>query len=138
MTTDDNKAICSRLIDVINTGNMTLFDELIAPNVVDHQIPANMPQTRDSAKQYVQMARAAFPDLHYNLEFSVAEGDRVMQYATASGTMEHDFMGMKASCKQATWTESHVSRLSNGKIVEHWVETDQVGMLRQLGFMPPS
>jgi predicted ester cyclase len=138
MITDDNKVICSRLIDAINSGNMALFDEILAPNLVDHQIPENMPQTRDSSKQFVQMSRAAFPDLNYKLDLEVADGDRVLEYVTATGTMEGDFMGMKASCKKAVWTESHISRVVNGKIVEHWAEGDQVGMLQQLGFMPPS
>jgi predicted ester cyclase len=45
-------------------------------------------------------------------------------------------MGMKASGKHAVWTESHISTVTGGKVVEHWAVVDQVGMLQQLGFMP--
>ena len=136
MSTEENKAICNKIINAINTGNYSQVSELIAPNAADHQVPTGMPQTRESAMQFMQTFKAAFPDLRYTVEMSVAEGDKVFQYATGSGTMKGDFMGMKASGKHATWFESHVSRLSNGKVVEHWAIVDQVGMLRQLGLMP--
>jgi predicted ester cyclase len=43
---------------------------------------------------------------------------------------------MKATGKRATWTESHFVRIKNGKMVEHWGDIDQLGMLRQLGLAP--
>jgi steroid delta-isomerase-like uncharacterized protein len=136
MSTEENKAICNRIIDAINTGNMAQMNELISPTAVDHQVPPSMPQTRDSAMQFMKSFKAAFPDLRYTVEFSIAEGDRVVQYATASGTMKGDFNGMTASGKHATWSESHISKLANGKVIEHWAVVDQVSMLQQLGFMP--
>jgi predicted ester cyclase len=95
-----------------------------------------MPPTLESTKQFLIMFRAAFPDLTYTIDFSVAEGDKVMQRVTAHGTMNGDFMGMKATGKSATWTESHIVRFANGRLVEHWASLDQVGMLQQLGLMP--
>jgi len=40
---------------------------------------------------------------------------------------------MKATGKTATWTEIHIGRLADGKVVEHWATIDQLGMLQQLG-----
>jgi len=40
---------------------------------------------------------------------------------------------MPATGKHAEWTESHIVKLVNGKITEHWGVIDQLGMLRQLG-----
>ena len=85
-------------------------------------------------KAYITMFRAAFPDLHYTLEDSIAEGDRVVQRTMARGTMKGDFTGMPASGKTATWSEIHITRYDNGKAVEHWAVVDQLGMLAQLGF----
>lgn len=136
MSTEENKAIANKIMNAINTGNFSLVSELIAPGAIDHQIPPGMPQNRESAMQFIQSFKTAFPDLRYTVELTIAEGDKVFQYATASGTMKGDFMGMKASGKKATWSESHISRLSNGKVVEHWAVVDQVGMLQQLGLMP--
>ena len=136
MTTEQNKAIADRLPLELSKGNIGVLDEIADPKAVDHAVPPGMPPTVEGTKQFLTMFRAAFPDLTYTIEFSVAEGDKVMQRVTARGTMKGDFMGMKATGKSATWTESHIVRLADGKVVEHWANVDQVGMLQQLGLMP--
>ena len=136
MTTEQNKVLAERIPLELSKGNLGVLDEVVDPKAVDHAVPPGMPPTLESTKQILGMFRAAFPDLTYTIEFSVAEGDRVMQRVTARGTMKGDFMGMKATAKSATWTESHIVRIDNGKVVEHWANLDQVGMLQQLGLMP--
>jgi len=135
MGTQENKASASRFLEeVINRGNVSVVDELSGANFVDHQAPPGVPPTNEGIKTFITMFRAAFPDLHYTLEDSIAEGDRVVQRTTAHGTMKGDFMGMPASGKSATWSEIHITRYENGKAVEHWAVVDQLGMLAQLGF----
>jgi predicted ester cyclase len=135
MGTQENKASASRFLEqVINRGNLSVIDELSGPNFVDHLLPPGVPPTTEGLKGYITMFRAAFPDLHYTLEDSIAEGDRVVQRTTARGTMKGDFMGMSASGKSATWSEIHITRFENGKAAEHWAVVDQLGMLAQLGF----
>ena len=135
MGTQENKASASRFLEeVINRGNVSVVDELSGANFVEHQAPPGVPPTNEGIKTFITMFRAAFPDLHYTLEDSIAEGDRVVQRTTAHGTMKGDFMGMPASGKSATWSEIHITRYENGKAVEHWAVVDQLGMLAQLGF----
>jgi steroid delta-isomerase-like uncharacterized protein len=135
MGTQENKASASRFLEeVINKGNVAVIDELSSPNFVDHSAPPGVPPTPEGIKAFIAMFRAGFPDLHYTLEDSIAEGDKVVQRATARGTMKGDFMGMPASGKTATWSEIHITRFENGKAVEHWAVVDQLGMLAQLGF----
>jgi steroid delta-isomerase-like uncharacterized protein len=131
----ENKANAARFLEeVINQGKLSVADELSGPNFVDHQAPPGVPPTIEGAKGFIAMFRAAFPDLHYTVEDTIAEGDRVVSRATAHGTMRGDFMGMPASGKSATWSEIHVTRYENGKAVEHWAVVDQLSMLAQLGF----
>lgn len=136
MSTEENKAVARGTVDAINAGDMPAFESLLAPDGVEHAAPPGMPQTRETAIQFISMLRAAFPDLHYTLEDVIAEGDLVVQRATASGTMKGEFLGMPATGKSATWTEIHIVRVKDGKIVEHWANSDQVGMMQQLGLMP--
>jgi predicted ester cyclase len=56
--------------------------------------------------------------------------------SSASGTMTGEFGGMPATGKRATWTEIHIGRVANGRLVEHWGLVDQLGMLVQLGIVP--
>jgi len=136
MSTEENKAAANRVVEGINQHDLSVIDELIAADAVDHAAPPGMPQTRETAKQFLGMLLAAFPDFHYTVEFTVAEGDRVAQRLNGSGTMQGEFMGMPPTGKHATWTETHVSRFASGKIVEHWASIDQAGMMQQLGLMP--
>jgi predicted ester cyclase len=50
--------------------------------------------------------------------------------------MKGNFAGMPATGRKATWTEIHVSRVRDGKVVEHWGVVDQMGMMMQLGVAP--
>jgi steroid delta-isomerase-like uncharacterized protein len=93
-------------------------------------------KTVASFKAFTQAFRAAFPDLHYTIDDMLAEGDKVVVHATVSGTHQGAFMGMPATGKSATWSEIHIARMNDGKVVEHWVNQDRMGMLQQLGLIP--
>ena len=136
MGTQDNKQASQRFLDeVLNRGNVGIVDELVAPQFVDHQTPPGVPPTREGLKAWMSAFRTAFPDLHYTVHDTVAEGDLVVTRATGQGTMKGDFQGMPASGKSATWDEIHITRYEGGKAVEHWGVADQMNMLAQIGFV---
>ncbi len=138
MSAQDNKAAIRHFVEEdLNKGNLSAIDEYFAPNLVDHSLPPGVPPTRDGFRGFFTAFRAAFPDLHYHIEDEIAEGDKVMNRATAHGTMKGEFQGMPATGKTGTWTEMHVVRFEGGKVVEHWAVVDQLGMLVSLGVMPP-
>jgi len=66
----------------------------------------------------------------------IAEGDRVAVRLTTGATQVGEFMGMPPSGKRYEIEEIHIFRLRGGKVVEHWHQFDQMGMMRQLGLMP--
>ncbi len=45
-------------------------------------------------------------------------------------------MGIPATGKSFTTTAIDIPRFKDGKIVEHWLESDQLGMLQQPGVIP--
>jgi steroid delta-isomerase-like uncharacterized protein len=136
-TPEQNKQLAHRLpTEALNKGNLAAVDDVVAPNAIDHNGPPGFPAGREGWKQYIPAFRKAFPDLQYTIENEIAEGDRVVLHTVGRGTMKGDFMGMHASGKQATWTEIHIFRFKDGKVVEHWSTMDMMGMLQQLGFIP--
>ncbi len=137
MSTEQNKKVAERLPVEIGKGNLAVFDEVVGPNAVDHAVPPGLPPTLEGAKQFFAAFRAAFPDLKYTIEDVIAEGDYVVQRVTGTGTMKGAFQGMPPSGKSATWSEMHIVRFADGKVVEHWANIDQMGMLTQLGFIQP-
>ena len=133
---DANKASARRMVDeVVNEGNIDLIDELLAPEFVDHSAPPGVPPGREGAKLFMTALRHAFPDLHASVDDVIAEGDKVVQRTRARGTMKGELMGLPPSGKSASWEQIHILRFANGREVEHWAVSDQLGMLSQLGFL---
>ncbi len=122
---------------VINTGDMNRASEYFADDYIEHDPPPGYPVGLTGLKQFFTDFHTAFPDLHFTVDDTIAEGDKVVARVTGHGTMKGPFMGMPPSGKSAEWTEIHVTRVGpNGKYVEHWANVDQANMLMQLGFMP--
>jgi steroid delta-isomerase-like uncharacterized protein len=132
----DLKSKFHRTIEVFNDGNVGLIDELYAADYINRTTPPGVAPTRDGFKQWVTALRTAFPDIHYAIDDSIEAGDKIVTRVTASGTMRGDFAGMPATDKHATWSEIHIVRMANDRVVEHWGIVDQMGMLIQLGVIP--
>jgi steroid delta-isomerase-like uncharacterized protein len=138
MSVEENKAETRRAIkEFWNQGNMELLDEFWAPNYVNHD-PSN-PEVRDleGFKQWVGMVRNAFPDLNVNVDDLIAEGDKVALRWTFRGTHKGEFGKISATGKQVTITGITISRIADGKTVESWWSDDDLGLLQQLGVIPP-
>jgi predicted ester cyclase len=138
MSVEENKAAFRRIPEeVINSGNLDLADEVFAPDYVDHApVPPGVPGGLEGFKAFFTMLRAAFPDLHYTVENVLAEGEMVAGPLTVRGTHQGEFMGIAPTGIEVTWTETHVARFENGKLVEHWGNSDDLGMMQQIGAVP--
>jgi predicted ester cyclase len=135
--TPDIKLTAERIpLEVINTGNFGLLDELLATDYVDHTPQLGVAPTREGLKQSLRALKTAFPDVRYTIESSIACGDEVVHLLKATGTMTGEFMGIPATGKHAEWSEMHIGRGVNGRLTEHWSIVDQLGMLVQLGIVP--
>lgn len=136
MTPEEHKAIGRRIAESLSRGDVDAAASHFAPNYVDHTLPPGVPPTAEGFKRTFGTFREAFPDFHYTIEDEIAEGDMLVQRLMGHGTMKGNLMGMPATGKRADWQEIHVARFENGKVVEHWGNIDQLGMLQQLGLMP--
>jgi predicted ester cyclase len=123
-------------LEILNQGNFGLIDELYAPDFVEHYAQPGVPPTREGFKQVAMALRSAFPDLRYTVEDAIEAGDKIVHRLAASGTMKGDFLGIPATGTRATWTEIHIGRVADGRLVEHWGLVDQLGMMVQLGAIP--
>ncbi|WP_412538777.1 ester cyclase [Longispora sp. K20-0274] len=123
--------------EIINKRQVDLIDDVFAPDFVEHVLIPGYTPDRAGLHRFFDDYLAAFPDMHCAIQNEVNEGDKHVIHITATGTMRGDLMGMPAANKQASWEEIHISRMRDGKIVEHWGVIDQLGMMQQLGFVPP-
>jgi steroid delta-isomerase-like uncharacterized protein len=138
MAAEENRTTIRRFLEeLFNQQDMSAIDRYLAPDYVDHLVPPGVPPTRDGFRQFISAFFAGLPDIHYTIEDVLADGDKVAVRLTAQGTQRGEFMGIPATGKQATWGEMHIGRMQDGKIVEHWGQIDNMGMLQQLGVIPP-
>ena len=75
MDIEANKALVRRYIEMWNSGNVELADEVLSPTWMDHVHPEVT--SIESVKQAVQKTRAAFPDFRITIESLLSEGDLV-------------------------------------------------------------
>ncbi len=139
MSEEKNKAIARRFLEeVVNKGNQAVADELVSTNFVDHNPLPGLPPTSEGFKQSFVIFRKAFPDLKYLIEDMAAEGDKVAIRWTAKGTHKSELFGIPPTNKQITVTGIDFFRIADGKLLELWLSWDQLGMMQQLGIIPPT
>jgi steroid delta-isomerase-like uncharacterized protein len=132
----ENKAQFRRAYEeVLNRGDLSVVDELIAPDFLNHEAPPGRDRGPESMRGLATMLRTAFPDLHFTIEELVAEGDVVAGRLTMSGTHEGPLMGMPPTGRSVQQAHMHFVRFRDGKAVEHWGVRDDLGMMQQMGIM---
>ncbi len=137
MSTEDHKALARRwLDDVWNKGDLSLIDELIAPNYVLHDPTRPGLKGRAGIKESIAMFRRAFPDLHFTIEDQVAEREKIVTRYIVQGTHLGPMMGIPATGKQGTITGIDIYRITDGQIEEAWSNWDTLGLLQNLGVIP--
>jgi predicted ester cyclase len=138
MAEDPKKTVYRRFVEeVINGGDIDVVEELFSPDYVDHSAPPGAPGGLEGVKMIPRMFRGAFPDLHFTIDEMVSEGDVVATRVTGHGTQNGQFMALPPSGREATWASMGFFRVADGKIVEHWGVPDLLGILTQLGAVPP-
>ena len=139
MGTEENKALVRRLFQAIDEackeGNADILDEFLAPDFVEHNPFPGIPPTREGWKQAFKMFVDGAPGYHV-VEDLLAEGDKVAGRITAYGTHEGDLFGIPRTGKQIRVAGMAIWRIKRGRIVEHWHETDQLGLMQQLSGIP--
>jgi steroid delta-isomerase-like uncharacterized protein len=134
---ETNKALIRRLVEEIqNQHNVDAFDKFFAPSFVNYDPLPGLPGTLEGAKQLHRMLFAAFPDLHMTIHDQAAEGDKVWTRKTATGTHQGEFFGIPATGKQVSWKIIDIMSVRDGKVVDHWVVADVMGLMQQLGAIP--
>jgi len=88
-------------------------------------------------KQSAVALFAAFPDLSLTADDVIVEGDKAVKVWTVKATHKGEWLGIPATGKEIVVTGTNVFRIANGKIVECWAQMDSLGMMQQLGVIPP-
>jgi predicted ester cyclase len=100
MTSETNKALTRHFMErAFNEGDLTIVDEALVPDGIDHQEPLGTNFARH-LKEVITMLRTAFPDLHFEIHEMLAEGELVAFRSTMTGTHRGPFQGLSPTSKQ--------------------------------------
>jgi steroid delta-isomerase-like uncharacterized protein len=135
---EHGKAIVRRAIDEgWNKANLSVIDELYDRDFVFHQEGGEDMRGIDSFKRWVTTIHTAFPDVRYTIEAMYGEGDKVATRYTVRGTHQGDFRGLPPTGRSFDLTGHLIHRIADGKKAESWGYWDTLGLLAQLGIIPP-
>lgn len=137
MSAEENRGVIRRAYEELWNGrNVGVVDELVAEDFLNHAAPPDRQRGRQGLKDVVLMFAGAFPDFRYEVEDMIAEGEKMAVRDVFRGTHRGEFMGIPATGNRVTMEAIHIYRFSGGKLAEHWVARDDLGMMRQLGVFP--
>lgn len=138
MSVAENKIIVRNFWQEIwNKVNFDAADDLVAPNFMLY-LPTNPEplQGPEGLKQWAKTVYTAFPDMYYQLEDEIAEGNTVVTRWKFSGTHKGAFQVIPPSGKQVTMMGISIFRITDSKITEDRAVEDTLGLLQQIGAIP--
>ena len=139
MTPEENKQFMRRFVEeAINQKNLHAIDQLVAEDFVEHVPFPGQGPGREGLKYAVASLLSGFPDMRWTIEEQVAEGEKVVSRFTMTGTHQGGFLGMAATGKSIQVWGVVIDVVREGKFAESRIIMDMMGLLHQIGMLPPA
>jgi predicted ester cyclase len=129
-------ALVERYVVAFNAHDANAFQDVIADSYAQHNGRAGqgLAGTQATLRGYFE----TFPDIHMQIDDLIVDGDKVVARLTITATHSHPVqLGPNAPVfqptgKKLTWGDIEIWRVADGKFVEHWDQSDLVGLAQQL------
>ena len=133
-TAGDVEAIVRAFYEPFNTGDVSVYDTILAEDWVDVPLGPGQEPGREGFKPIVAFFRGGvFPDLELTTEDVLVDGNKAAVRSTIRGTHQGDLFGIPATGQPVEFMAIDIHRVENGQIVEtHHIE-DWLSVLFQLG-----
>lgn len=134
----DNSAIVRQFIEeTINQGQIDTAAQYFWEDMTEQvPFPGQGPGV-EGLKDVLRGLRAAFPDMHWNVEEQVAQADKVVTRFEWTGTHRGEFLGVPATGRPVKVWGMVIDRFEEGRIKETRILMDTLGLMIQLGVIPP-
>ena len=127
-----------KFVRFINTADANLGEELISPDAIFH-VPGR-PEPLKGLEGYITiigMMRSGFSDIQWTIDDLVLEENKVAALFTMKGTHDGAFYGVLPTGKSINVRAINIYHLSDGKIVNEYGQPDLMGLMMQIGALPP-
>ncbi len=122
---------------VLNRGEVEAAGEFFWEDMVEQvPLPGQGPGV-EGLKGALRGLREAFPDMHWRVQEQVAEGDKVVSRFEWTGTHRGPFLGVPATGHTVTVWGMVIDRFDGPKIRDTRIIMDTLGLMMQLGVVPP-
>jgi steroid delta-isomerase-like uncharacterized protein len=135
MSKEVNLATLGKFAEAVNTGNFDLFKEAVSTENIDHDPAPGQVAGPEGYRMFFTGLRNAFPDISVALETLVADEESIAIAYTISGTQTGPLMGFAPTGKKIKIRGVQIAKFKDGKMVERWGSSDELGMLQQLGVL---
>ena len=132
-----NKALVREFEAHINAHDLDAAIALLSPEFVDHTPGIGLPTGLEGVRAFFTMQFVGLPDNRRQSADLIAEGDRVVHRLNGEGTHLGMLLGMPPTGRRITWSCIDIWRIEDGRLAEHWVEADMLGLMQQIGLVPP-
>ena len=134
----DNATIVRSFVDeVITRGNIEAAAEYVWEDVVEQvPLPGQGPGL-DGLKDIIRAMRAGFPDIVFSIQEQITENDKVASRFEWTGTHDGTFLGIPATGRRVRVWGIVFDRLEYGRIKDTRILMDGLGLMAQLGVLPP-
>jgi len=130
-----NMAVQRQVFDAVAAGNLDAWEALIGPGYVFHG-PSGQALDWAATRALVTGYLTAFPDLSFSVDLQTANDEYSIVRVTATGTNTGELMGAPATGKSISASMMNIMRIADGKIIGEWENSDELGMMGQLGLIP--
>jgi predicted ester cyclase len=131
MSTEENKALVRRAYEaVFNRHNPEAIADFVAEEHVERSPPPGQGLGIEGTKHYLATVFTAFPDLRSTVEAIVAEGGPGRVPGAHNRHARGESRGLPPTGRRVEVTAMHWARIDGGKVVEHWAESDTLGLLQ--------
>ncbi|MDQ3628794.1 MAG: ester cyclase [Actinomycetota bacterium] len=133
MSREQNLQAQEHLGALINAGAFDRLGEVFAVDAVDHDpAPGQGPGAEGFVQFYTELG-TGFPDAQLESQSLVADDEQVAIAYTLTGTHQGEFQGIAPTGRRIEARGVQIGRFADGKIVERWGSSDELGILQQLG-----
>jgi steroid delta-isomerase-like uncharacterized protein len=135
MSKEVNQAALGKFAEAVQTGNFDVFKEVVSTENIDHDPAVGQVPGPEGYRMFFTGLRTAFPDMSVTLETLVADEESIAFAYTLTGTQTGPLMGFAPTGKKIKIRGMQISKFKDGKMVERWGSSDELGMLQQLGIL---
>jgi steroid delta-isomerase-like uncharacterized protein len=135
---EQNRHVVRQYFEAYDRQDTERIEQLVSSsNYLFHLSGMPSPMDWNGTKQFFAAFWSAFPDLRHNIVDMVAEEegeeDKVAVRYNMTGTHKGELQSISPTGKGVSFDAMHFLTINDGKVVEHWINADTMGLMQQIG-----